>query len=95
MRRTIATSAANKKAMTPEQVRGMSVFFDKAKCDKCHEGANFTLNMYANLGVGSDKPEPGRRAVRGDQEAGAIGERSRLRRCARSSTPRRTCTTAV
>ncbi len=58
----------DKKAMTPEQVRGMSVFFDKAKCDKCHEGANFTLNMYANLGVGSDKPEPdvGRFAVTKD-----------------------------
>jgi len=55
----------DKKAMSPEQVRGMSVFFDKAKCDKCHEGANFTLNMYANLGVGTDKPEPdvGRFAV--------------------------------
>jgi cytochrome c peroxidase len=57
--------AGNKKAMTPDQVRGMSVFFDKAKCDKCHEGANFTLNAYANLGVGSDKPDPdvGRYAV--------------------------------
>jgi cytochrome c peroxidase len=43
----------------------MSAFFDKAKCDKCHEGSNFTLNAYANLGVGSDKPEPdvGRYAV--------------------------------
>jgi cytochrome c peroxidase len=48
----------DKKAMSPEQVRGMGVFFDKAKCDKCHEGANFTLNAYANLGIGSDKPEP-------------------------------------
>src|SRR5262249_4755271 len=47
-----------KRAMTADQVRGMSVFFDKAKCDRCHEGANFTLNAYANLGVGSDKPEP-------------------------------------
>lgn len=55
----------DKKAMTPDQVRGMSVFFTKAKCDRCHEGANFTLNMYANLGVGSDKPDPdvGRFAV--------------------------------
>lgn len=55
----------DKKAMTPSQVRGMSVFIDKAKCDKCHEGANFTLNAYANLGVGSDKPDPdvGRFAV--------------------------------
>lgn len=57
--------AGNRKAMTPEQVHGMSVFFDKAKCDRCHEGANFTLNAYANLGVGSDKPNPdvGRFAV--------------------------------
>jgi len=55
----------DKKAMTPEQVRGMTVFFDKAKCDKCHEGANFSLNAYANIGVGSDKPDPdvGRFAV--------------------------------
>jgi cytochrome c peroxidase len=55
----------NKQAMTPAQVRGMSVFFDKAKCDRCHEGPNFTLNMYANIGVGADKPEPdtGRFAV--------------------------------
>jgi cytochrome c peroxidase len=54
-----------KTAMTPDQVRGMTVFFDKAKCDRCHEGANFTLNMFANLGVGADKPEPdvGRFAV--------------------------------
>jgi cytochrome c peroxidase len=55
----------DKKAMTADQVRGMSVFFTKAKCDRCHEGANFTLNMYANLGVGADKPNPdvGRFAV--------------------------------
>jgi cytochrome c peroxidase len=55
----------DRKAMTPEQVRGMSVFFDKAKCDQCHEGSNFTLNAYSNLGVGTDKPEPdvGRYAV--------------------------------
>lgn len=54
-----------KTAMTPDQVRGMTVFFEKAKCDRCHEGANFTLNMFANLGVGTDKPQPdeGRFAV--------------------------------
>ncbi len=48
----------DKKAMTAEQVRGMSVFFDKAKCDRCHENSNFTLNAYSNLGVGMDKPDP-------------------------------------
>jgi cytochrome c peroxidase len=58
----------DKKALTTAQVRGMSVFVDKAKCDRCHEGGNFTLNVYANLGVGTDKPEPdvGRFAVTKD-----------------------------
>jgi cytochrome c peroxidase len=44
------------------------VFFDKAKCDSCHEGVNFTLNAYANLGVGADKKDPdvGRYAVTKD-----------------------------
>jgi cytochrome c peroxidase len=57
--------AGDNKGMTPQQVRGMDVYFNKAKCDQCHEGVNFTTNMYANLGVGSDKPEPdvGRFAV--------------------------------
>lgn len=60
--------AGEKKAMTPQQLRGMDVFFEKAKCDQCHEGINFTSNMYANLGVGTDKPEPdvGRFAVTKD-----------------------------
>jgi cytochrome c peroxidase len=48
----------DKKAMTAEQVRGMDIFVNRAKCDACHEGANFTLNAYHNLGVGMDKPEP-------------------------------------
>jgi cytochrome c peroxidase len=57
--------AGNKKAMSPAQIRGMGIYFDKAKCDQCHEGINFTSNMFANLGVGADKPDPdvGRFAV--------------------------------
>ena len=47
-----------KKAMSPEQIRGLSVFVDKAKCDRCHENSNFTLNAYANIGIGMDKPDP-------------------------------------
>jgi cytochrome c peroxidase len=50
--------AGEKSAMTPAQVRGLTLFTGKARCDHCHEGANFTTNMYANLGVGADKPEP-------------------------------------
>jgi cytochrome c peroxidase len=57
-----------KTALTAAQVRGMATFFDKAQCDRCHEGANFTLNAYANLGVGMDRPDPdvGRYAVTHD-----------------------------
>ena len=50
--------AGNKSAMNAAQVRGMNVYFNKAKCDQCHEGINFTLNSYHNLGVGMDKPNP-------------------------------------
>jgi cytochrome c peroxidase len=50
--------AGKKKAMTPQQVRGMTLFFGKARCDACHEGINFTTNSYHNLGVGTDKPDP-------------------------------------
>lgn len=60
--------AGNKSAMTRAQIRGMDVYFNKAKCDQCHEGINFTANAYANLGIGTDKPEPdtGRFAVTKD-----------------------------
>ena len=60
--------AGNRAAMSESQVRGMKIFFDKAQCDRCHEGSNFTLNAYANLGVGTDQPEPdvGRFAVTKD-----------------------------
>ena len=50
--------AGNPNAMTPQQVHGMNIFIDKAKCDKCHEGINFTSNSYANLGIGMDHPKP-------------------------------------
>ncbi|MBL8174735.1 MAG: c-type cytochrome [Bryobacterales bacterium] len=50
--------AGNKAAMTASQIRGMDVYFNKAKCDQCHEGVNFTSNAYHNLGVGMNKPNP-------------------------------------
>jgi cytochrome c peroxidase len=57
--------AGDKKALAPAQVRGMNIFIKKAKCDKCHEGMNFTTHDFHNLGVGADKPDPdvGRYAV--------------------------------
>jgi len=50
--------AGDKKALTSQQVRGMNIFFKKAKCDKCHDGMNFTTNDFHNTGVGTDKPQP-------------------------------------
>jgi cytochrome c peroxidase len=48
----------DKKAMTESQVRGMNVFFNKAACDSCHIGFNFTDGSYVNIGIGMDKPKP-------------------------------------
>jgi cytochrome c peroxidase len=50
--------AGDKKAMTPDQVRGMDIFFNKAACDSCHLGFNFTDGSYVNIGIGMDKPKP-------------------------------------
>jgi cytochrome c peroxidase len=60
--------AGNKSAMSASQIRGMDVYFNKAKCDQCHEGINFTANAYANLGVGTGQamPDEGRFAVTKD-----------------------------
>ncbi len=57
--------AGNKKALSAEQIRGLDVYLNKAKCDQCHEGINFTANAFHNIGVGMDKPYPdvGRFAV--------------------------------
>jgi len=57
--------AGNKQALTADQQHGLDIYINKAKCDQCHEGINFTTNAYHNLGVGMDKPNPdeGRSAV--------------------------------
>jgi cytochrome c peroxidase len=40
-------------------VRGGELFFsDKSNCTTCHVGANFTDELYHNLGVGMDAAEP-------------------------------------
>lgn len=57
--------AGKKTALSAAQVRGMDIYFNKAKCDQCHEGINLTTNAYHNLGVGTDKanPDEGRSVV--------------------------------
>ncbi len=68
-------NAGEARAMSEAQVRGMNVFFNKAACDSCHLGFNFTDGSYVNIGVGMDRPQPdvGRFAVTGkDEDRGAF-----------------------
>ena len=65
----------DKDAMTDAQIRGMDVFFNKAACDSCHIGFNFTDGSFENIGIGMDKKDPdlGRFLVTGrDEERGAF-----------------------
>jgi cytochrome c peroxidase len=48
----------DKSAMSAAQVRGMNIFFNKAACDSCHLGFNFTDGSYVNVGIGMDRPSP-------------------------------------
>jgi cytochrome c peroxidase len=59
--------AGDKSALTGAQLRGLHVFHD-ARCNVCHAAPYFTSGTFANLGVGSDKPNPdvGRFAVTHD-----------------------------
>lgn len=51
--------AGDKNALNESQQRGMKVFFsNNARCDSCHDGAAFTTNQFANIGIGMDKPNP-------------------------------------
>ena len=73
--------------MTAQQVKGMHLFFGKARCDACHEGVNFTTNAYHNLGIGTDKPNPdaGRYVVtKKDEDWGAF-KTPTLREAARTA----------
>jgi cytochrome c peroxidase len=68
-------NAGDKQAMSAEQIRGMDVFFNRAACDSCHLGFNFTDGSYVNIGIGMDKPEPdvGRVAVsKKEEDTGAF-----------------------
>ena len=79
--------AGDKKAMTEAQVRGMKLFFGKAKCNDCHSGPDFTDGSYANLGIGMDLPNPdmGRYKVTGDEADKGAFKTPSLRDCTKSA----------
>jgi cytochrome c peroxidase len=52
-------------ALTPAEREGLWLYESKARCWRCHSGANFTDERYHNTGVswGKDSPDLGRAAV--------------------------------
>lgn len=53
--------AGDKTAMSESAVRGMNLFFNKARCSSCHVGPHFTDHSFHNIGIpGQDE---GRTAV--------------------------------
>jgi cytochrome c peroxidase len=44
-------------ALLPEAVRGMKIFFGKAKCSICHNGPLFTDNQFHNIGLVDESKE--------------------------------------
>ncbi|MDC3332682.1 hypothetical protein OAV62_00410 [bacterium] len=57
--------AGDKKAMSPEAIRGMRLFEGKAECTQCHDGSNFTDDSFHNLGLGIS--DEGRGAILNDK----------------------------
>ncbi len=53
-----ARKAAAERPMSEAAIRGMKLFFGKARCTQCHVGPNFTDELFWNLGVGMDKENP-------------------------------------
>jgi cytochrome c peroxidase len=61
----------DKNPMSESAIRGAELFFgQKASCTACHVGANFTDELYHNLGVGMDAAQPdlGRYVVTGEEK---------------------------
>ncbi|MCY2976218.1 MAG: c-type cytochrome [Planctomycetota bacterium] len=68
---TKAKSLADANPMTESAKRGRTLFFSvKSNCSACHVGANFSDELYHNLGVGMDAatPDVGRFAVTKDEK---------------------------
>ena len=48
--------AGDKKAMSTSAIKGMNLFFGKAKCSICHNGPAFTDSKFHNIGVKQNGP---------------------------------------
>lgn len=74
--------------MSASAIRGAELFFsEKANCTACHTGANFTDEMYHNLGVGMEAAEPdlGRYEITKEEKDKCFQNANRSKRCHDSS----------
>lgn len=56
---TQAKAVSDRHPMNESAKRGRALFFNvKSNCSACHVGANFTDELYHNLGVGMDQEKP-------------------------------------
>ena len=72
---TSLTRAVEQHPMSESAKNGMTLFFGKANCTACHVGANFSDELYHNIGVGMDADEPdlGRYEItKDDKDRGAF-----------------------
>jgi cytochrome c peroxidase len=53
--------AGDKSAMSPSQIRGLTLFKGKARCTACHDGVNFTDDSFHNIGMADS--DRGRAAI--------------------------------
>lgn len=71
-----AKAGAESHPMSESAKRGRDIFFtDKGSCTACHVGPNLSDELYHNLGIGMDVPEPdlGRYAITNeDKDRGAF-----------------------
>lgn len=51
-------AASRGKPVSESAIRGGELFFGSAGCSVCHNGANYSDELYHNLGVGMDAEEP-------------------------------------
>lgn len=68
----------DERAVSAEVKQGYDLFFNKAECNQCHLGENYTDGRFHNLGIGWDAntkqvKDPGRYAITGkDEDRGAF-----------------------
>jgi cytochrome c peroxidase len=75
----------DKRALTPQQKRGLILFVSRAACSRCHNGPNLSNDKFHNLGVppaGPLKEDVGRYSVTGTESERRAFKTSALRNVA-------------